>query len=277
MQSPGISLGPEASTSFSKDFEAEYLNSSLTSPNVQNLPDINFSLSELNNGLNRNNFLPVNLAGNSAKLNVVKSELMGDYLAWPVPPSRKGKRETERFPFAITAKRFQEMHIRKREMQKEEEIKKLLRKRRREEAKQIKETAKIKKAALNKQTCKVCNFMLKTSYKLQCDECQGLFHKKCIPRLHKDNIPDENDGDKFFCHMCYKVDSNSCSSSNTQEEEEDVSYEYDTKRNEENIEGDAEKVQRSEASNKENDENYIDEDTDILFEMYEQERKSRMH
>ncbi|KAG5876032.1 hypothetical protein JTB14_002973 [Gonioctena quinquepunctata] len=130
---------------------------------------------------------------------------MGDYLAWPVSPTRKGKRETERFPFAITAKRLQKMHRRKREILKEEEMKKQERK------KNVKTSEKIrrekKKATYNKQKCKVCDSMLKTSYKLQCDECQGLFYKKCIPRSHKDNIPGDKDGDNFLCHICYKEDS----------------------------------------------------------------------
>ncbi|KAG5873627.1 hypothetical protein JTB14_003057 [Gonioctena quinquepunctata] len=75
-----------------------------------------------------------------------------------------------------------------------------------------------------------------TSYKLQCDECQGLFNEKCIPRSHKDNIPDDKDGDNFLCHTCHKEDSDSYTSSISPDEDKDEPYEYNTEQTAKNIE-----------------------------------------
>ncbi|KAG5877997.1 hypothetical protein JTB14_033646 [Gonioctena quinquepunctata] len=201
-----LNLDSIASTLVSRSIDAQYSNSSPRHSNNQNLP-INFILHELNNELKENPSTPlsVNLSGNDTKLNVVKSELMGDYLAWPVSPTRKGKRETERFPFAITAKH---------------------------------------------------------------------------------NIPDDKDGDKFLCHICCKEDSDSYTSSISPGEDEDEPYEYDTEQTAKNIEGVAKEVHGigtrkekvmetyAEESDEENEKNYVDEDTDILLNMYQEETSS---
>ncbi|KAG5863132.1 hypothetical protein JTB14_034732 [Gonioctena quinquepunctata] len=95
MQPPDINSGPEASYSVSSNIKLKNQHIKMVQP-----PDINLSLEA-----------STSAAVDGAKLDMVESALMGDYLAWPDSPTRKGKLETERFPFAITAKRFRKMHI----------------------------------------------------------------------------------------------------------------------------------------------------------------------
>ncbi|KAG5876661.1 hypothetical protein JTB14_027138 [Gonioctena quinquepunctata] len=101
-----------------------------------------------------------------------------------------------------------------------------------------------------------------------------------------DNIPDDKDGDNFLCHICYKEDSDSYISSILPEENENEPYEYDTEQTAKNIEGVAKEVHGigtrkkkvmetyAEESDKENEKNYVDEDTDILLNMYQEETSS---
>ena len=80
--------------------------------------------------------------GNSV-IKVIKHDDMGEFLVWPETPKRKGKRTTERYPFAITSEKYKLMfqnnltEKRKAEEEKEE------RKRKREEKKRKLETKKL--------------------------------------------------------------------------------------------------------------------------------------
>ncbi|KAJ9594626.1 hypothetical protein L9F63_027394 [Diploptera punctata] len=63
---------------------------------------------------------------------------MGEFLVWPETPKRKGKRQTEIHPFAITSDRYKDMFEKKKEEKRKIEEQKEERKRKREEKKQSK-------------------------------------------------------------------------------------------------------------------------------------------
>nr|CAH7741329.1 unnamed protein product [Callosobruchus chinensis] len=52
-------------------------------------------------------------ASASTKVLVKSNFLLGSFLESPSAPSREGKRNIERFPFAITSERYQEMYKKK--------------------------------------------------------------------------------------------------------------------------------------------------------------------
>nr|CAI5845544.1 unnamed protein product [Callosobruchus analis] len=68
----------------------------------------------------------------------INSELFGQYFTTPEGPKRKGKRNIERTPFAITSTKWQEMFRKKQERKETEEKEKEERKRKREEQANIK-------------------------------------------------------------------------------------------------------------------------------------------
>lgn len=149
---------------------------------------------------------------------VVQSKSFGIFLASPETPKRKGKRNVERYPFAITSKRYQEMFEIKRVLKEKQEKEKEERKRKREvklndkknTIKQNKQKNKKQKGKENKILCHMChsdgtNDNAKT---LQCDECKHYFHKNCIPKRHHHNIYDDEE-ETFLCHQCYKEDNGS--------------------------------------------------------------------
>ena len=65
---------------------------------------------------------------------------MGEFLAWPETPKRKGKRKIERHPFAITSEKYKNMQKRKREEKEDAERKKRREKEKIKDAKQAKNT-----------------------------------------------------------------------------------------------------------------------------------------
>jgi hypothetical protein len=49
----------------------------------------------------------------SCVIKVVQTEGMKEFLVWPDTPKRKGKRQMERQPYAITSRRYQEVFEKK--------------------------------------------------------------------------------------------------------------------------------------------------------------------
>jgi hypothetical protein len=49
----------------------------------------------------------------SCVIKVVHTEGMKEFLVWPDTPKRKGKRQIERKPYAITSRRYQEVFEKK--------------------------------------------------------------------------------------------------------------------------------------------------------------------
>ncbi|KAJ2941454.1 hypothetical protein O0L34_g3672 [Tuta absoluta] len=63
--------------------------------------------------------------------------------------------------------------------------------------------AKIKKNTVSSQTCYNCSNHIK-HVALECSECHHMFHKSCVPKSHREHIP-EDEGDKYLCDNCYNV------------------------------------------------------------------------
>lgn len=106
-----------------------------------------------------------NASSNKSSPVVMKFQYIGNFLSMPEAPKRKGKRNIERLPFAITSKEYKKIFEEKRALQMETERKKEERKRKREETKQnkmvnVKKTAKNCKAKPNEEKCKVCTMQL---------------------------------------------------------------------------------------------------------------------
>lgn len=149
----------------------------------------------------------------------INSSLFGQYLTVPESPKRKGKRNIERYPFAITSRRYQEMFEKKKELKEREENEKKERKRKREEkllSKPVgKSQNKKKRQSLisnneNKGIvyCFVCKNTILEDSKIQCEECKKYSHKLCVPKKHQQFICDgeDNDDEVYLCHLCYKED-----------------------------------------------------------------------
>jgi hypothetical protein len=49
----------------------------------------------------------------SSVVRVAQTECMKEFLVWPNTPKRKGKRQMDRQPYAITSRRYQEMFEKK--------------------------------------------------------------------------------------------------------------------------------------------------------------------
>lgn len=149
----------------------------------------------------------------SSKIRTIDSSLFGKYLTTPESPKRKGKRNIERIPFAITSKKCQAMFQKKIQLKENEEKQKEERKRKRQEKVNAKkETSTLKgKSQIRKKTkenkvCFVCkNNILLEANVIQCDNCKCYFHEQCIPKKHRQFIVDSDEPDEIFlCHVCYK-------------------------------------------------------------------------
>lgn len=75
----------------------------------------------------------------SPTLKIVNNSLLGNFLISPKTPERKGKRDVERLPFAVTSDRYKEMLKAKREQKRKIEEGKTERKRRKQEKKENKD------------------------------------------------------------------------------------------------------------------------------------------
>ena len=162
------------------------------------------------------------------------------FLVWPDTPKRKGKRQMERQPYAITSRRYQEVFEKKKLAKCTAEEEKEVRKRKRIEAKEKEDKLEpavttVKRKLFTKtgvdSSCSSCHKTItcESGRGLCCDDCNNTFHEKYIPNYHKEHIPISEDGDEFLCRMCYKVKlSESSRPSNEKWEEEESDYdEYD--------------------------------------------------
>nr|CAI5854175.1 unnamed protein product [Callosobruchus analis] len=124
-------------------------------------------------------------------------------------PKRKGKRNIERTPFAITSTKWQEMFRKKQERKETEEKEKEERKRKREEQANIKKNVKgnsQRKKKHRDNICFVCKNNTTDTNAIQCETCKSYLHQSCIPKKHRQFAIDNDDPDEIFlCHMCYKV------------------------------------------------------------------------
>jgi hypothetical protein len=59
---------------------------------------------------------------------------------------------------------------------------------------------------------------------IRCDNCNNVFHEKCVPKYHKEHIPISEDGDEFLCHMYYKVKPSESSRPSNEKWEEESDY-----------------------------------------------------
>ena len=131
---------------------------------------------------------------------------------------------------------FEKKKLAKRRAEEEKEA----RKRKRVEAKEKKDkvvpaASRVKRKLFTKSggdsSCSSCHKTItsESGKGLRCDDCNNVFHEKCIPKFLKEHIPIPEDGDEFLCHMCYKVKpSESSKPSNEEWEEEEGDYdEYD--------------------------------------------------
>nr|CAI5863634.1 unnamed protein product [Callosobruchus analis] len=139
----------------------------------------------------------------------INSELFGQYFTTPEGPKRKGKRNIERTPFAITSTKWQEMFRKKQERKETEEKEKEERKRKREKQANIKKNVKgnsQRKKKHRDNICFVCKNNTTDTNAIQCETCKSYLHQSCIPKKHRQFAIDNDDPDEIFlCHMCYKV------------------------------------------------------------------------
>jgi hypothetical protein len=119
----------------------------------------------------------------SSVVKVVKTEHMKEFLVWPDTPKRKGKRQMDRQPYAITSRRYQEMLEKKKLAKRRAEEEKEARKRKRIEEKEKKDklvpavtTVKLKlftKTGVDS-SCSICNKIITSVSGICCDDCNSL-------------------------------------------------------------------------------------------------------
>ncbi|CAG9762536.1 unnamed protein product [Ceutorhynchus assimilis] len=186
----------------------------ITDSNCKNSPDIETIRQETENSeLPKASNVQIN---NSTTDSIHKSSspasvgrCIEDYLKIPDKPQRKNKRQVERVSFAITSRLYQENFEAKKAIKLEEENKKIERKRKREEKAATKTNLKNKKVCKSNQNkinaiCSVCKKRLTKSKHWTCNSCHKKFHNLCIPKKHKEHVPDIGDEDLFMCHNCYE-------------------------------------------------------------------------
>jgi hypothetical protein len=149
----------------------------------------------------------------SCVIKVFQTEGMKQFLVWPEKPKRKGKRQMERQPYAITSRRYQEVFEQKKKLAKRRaEKEKEARKRKRIEAKGRRKkglpaVTTVKRKLFTKTgvdvSCASCHKTITSESRrvLRCVDCNYAFHEKSIPKYHKEHIPISEDGDEFLCHM----------------------------------------------------------------------------
>lgn len=152
--------------------------------------------------------------------NGVKSPFK-NHLFWPGTPEIKiNKRNTVKLPCVLSSEEYLEYEEKRSADKKKLEQEKEERKRKREEAKKLKECKKKKnaKGQVNDEEedwkCKTCGtrysselIRSKRRRWVECDQCKGQFHYKCIPTSHLDlyGLDEEDEDDDevaFLCHHC---------------------------------------------------------------------------
>lgn len=168
------------------------------------------------------------LVEKSPAFKIISNSPFAPFLTMPKTPERKGKRNTVRFPYAITSDKYRAMFNEQKE--KKESALKM-----KEERKRVREEMKIKKQNEKKEnvkpgrkkmkettnTCKICSQPTKTSNRLCCDMCSSIFHVKCVPYKHQQHVPEDITLDLYVCHVCY-------SEVNNNDDDDDISLEERT-------------------------------------------------
>ncbi|CAH2011139.1 unnamed protein product [Acanthoscelides obtectus] len=151
---------------------------------------------------------------------IVTNNLLGSFLESPPAPARKGKRNIERFPFAITSERYQEMFRKKEVLKKQQEEEKENRKRKKQEKRNEKQGK-----SNNSQTATQCSACLKVirSGELQSDDYKRYYHQKCVPQSHERNTP--SDDDLYIYHSCYRLSDSDQDCEDIDDQEVDELYE----------------------------------------------------
>ncbi|XP_031334621.1 FK506-binding protein 5-like [Photinus pyralis] len=149
----------------------------------------------------------------TAVVDVANNVSIAEFLDWPDSPKRKGKRETERLPYAVTCNKYQEMLAEKRAKKKEEE------------------EQKNKKRALKKEADEVRAKKKKEDQELK----EIRKHQQNIKKLEKtqkkaSNVSHPTDNDTFLCHICYKEESDSDVDTEKEEEQESEENEIEEER-----------------------------------------------
>jgi hypothetical protein len=116
----------------------------------------------------------------SSVIKVVQTEHMKEFLVWPDTPKRKGKRQMERQPYAITSKRYQEMFEKKKLAKRRAEEEKEARKQKCIEAKEKKYKSvpamtTVKRKLLMKtgvdSSCSRCHKIITSESGIHCNDC----------------------------------------------------------------------------------------------------------
>lgn len=168
----------------------------------------------------------------SPAFKIISNSQFAPFLTMPKTPERKGKRNTVRFPYAITSDKYRAMFSEQKE-KKESALKmKEERKRVREEMKTKKENVNPCKKKIKETTnaCKICSKPTKTSNRLCCDICSSIFHVKCVPNKHQQHVPEDITIDLYLCHVCYSEendDDDNISLERTDEENNNTAEDID--------------------------------------------------
>lgn len=156
------------------------------------------------------------------------SQALSDILMWPVTPTRKGKKQSERVPYVVSSKKWRKLHEEKEEKKAVEEREKAERKRIREEKREvkgqkIKKEPKQRKNVLNKTKTGEKYFTMKSciDFKTACKNVSPLVSlptpslkgKKPILADTKSglcyscgsNFKDDTESKPIECDMCDKV------------------------------------------------------------------------
>ncbi|CAG9761244.1 unnamed protein product [Ceutorhynchus assimilis] len=150
---------------------------------------------------------------------------------------------------------YQENFEAKRALKLKEENEKLERKRLREEKAAAKANLETKRVRKSADGITNGNCFLQKIY----------IHRHCVPKKHKNHVPDLEDDDLFMCHICYKEDSDDgADSEDFDENEEEDSLEIDQNKNDNDLND------TNSDEKKKTDENE-EEEIDKLFSLYKDE------
>lgn len=146
-----------------------------------------------------------------------------NYLSYPDSPKRKGKRNIERMPYAISSEKYRRIFEERKRIKDDILIAKERKKKERLEQKfkNKRITGKENKTKNNSELesyCHICK--IKAPKELYCSECKNIYHKTCIPKRHKIHIPVNLKDDSFLCHLCFAIDTDG--SSNHDEDDSEL-------------------------------------------------------
>ncbi|CAH1979773.1 unnamed protein product [Acanthoscelides obtectus] len=146
--------------------------------------------------LNKVNFDPV--VEKAFKFSIKPETLVNE------SPRRKGKKNVERIPFAITSKKCQEFFEKKQQIKEREEKEKEERKRKREEKANLKKDTKAKSQINRKREehkCFICKNNI-GSIDMQCETCKKFSITAAYPKHISGSSLIKKIQTKFFCVTC---------------------------------------------------------------------------